>query len=53
MKWRSFNWGSKIREEAADLHRDAETRGMEKANSHFRRSALALRLLEFYRNSPD
>jgi len=53
MKRPSFNCGSKIRQEAADLHRDAESRGTEKANYHFCHSAFAPQLLEFYRNIPD
>jgi len=49
----SFGSGSKIRQEAADLHREAESRGTEKANNHFRHLVLAPRLIEFYRNSLD
>jgi len=44
----SFSSGSKIRQGAENLHRDAESGGTENANYHFRHSALTLQLLEFY-----
>jgi len=52
MERHNFSSGSKIRRGAADIHRDAESRGTEK-NYYFRHSALAPRLLKFYRNSSD
>jgi len=42
----SFSSGSKIRQEAENLHRGAEIRGTEKANYHFRQPTLSPRLLE-------
>ena len=53
MKLSNFSSGLKIRQEVADLNWDAESCGTEKTNYNFLYSALALRLLELYRNNPD